>query len=132
MEKFWLLVHITGVIFGAGSVTTAYARELYFKKHPQDIEGKGFLPVIKTLLNIGFVLVIVSGIGLYFQTPTELNANPLFWVKMGLVILLLLNHILINLHIRANKHKLRGLHIFSEYYSLVGWYLIIILGVTLH
>ncbi len=125
MEKLWLFLHITGFILGAGSVTTAFAREMYFKYHPSEASNKGSLRIISTLINTGFAMLIISGFGLYLQDPQKLNSSPAFLIKMGLVILLLVNHIAINAFIRSNKEAYKYLHTISETFSLLGWYLII-------
>jgi len=129
MDRFWLFLHLSGFVIGAGSVTTAYARELYFKFFPHESGKRGALRVISPLLNIGFTLLIISGFGLYLGNPQKFNSSPAFLIKMGLVILLLVNHIAINAFIRNNKEAYKLLHYFSEYFSLLGWYLII--GVSL-
>lgn len=131
MEKFWLAIHIFGVVFGAGSVTTAYAREIYFKKHPELIAKRGSLPVITPMINIAFALVILSGIGLYLPNATELNKNPAFLIKMGLVLLLLVNHIF-HTALRSKRDQYKLLAAVSDYFSLYGWYAIIIAAVFLH
>lgn len=128
MEKLWLIFHIIGTVFGAGSVTTAYARELYFKKHPELLAKRGSLPVITPLLNIGFGLTIISGFGLLLQDPDHAS-SPVFWIKMGMVLILLANHIAINSYIRPRRETLPTLALISDYVSLLGWYAIIIVSV---
>lgn len=129
MEKFWLFLHLIGFVIGAGSVTTAYAREIYFKVFPHEAEKRGSLRVISPLLNLAFALIIISGWGLYLENPQKYNSSPIFLVKMGLLILLLINHIAVNAFIRNNKAAYKLLHYFAEYFSLLGWYLII--GISL-
>lgn len=128
MHTLWIIIHVTGVIFAAGAVTTAYARELYFKHHPEEAASRGRLPVVSTLINIGFVLVILSGFALYLEDSAEHNAESAFWIKMGAVALLLLNHIAINAFLREQKEKYRLAAAFSDYFSLFGWYGILILS----
>ncbi len=129
MEKVWLTLHLFGLVFGAGSVTTAYAREVYFAKYPEQIAKRGSLPVITPLLNIGFLLMILSGLGLYLGNPARYNASPLFWFKMIAVAVLLLNHLFHNSFIRPQRDSILSLSKISDYTSLIGWYLIIILSV---
>ncbi len=124
-------MHIAGFVIGAGSVTTAYARELYFKVFPHESAKKGSLRVISPLLNIGFALVIISGWGLYSLHPQKYGTSPAFLIKMGLLVLLLINHIAINAFIRNNKEAYKFLHIFAECFSLLGWYLIIAVSLFL-
>jgi len=122
-------MHIIGTVIGAGAVTTAYARELYFKWHPAEMHKRGSLPVITWLLNIGFALIIISGMGLFGRDPNMLTNNPGFILKLVLVGLLLANHILINTWLRSKKETFTTLSTISDYFSLLGWYAIIIISV---
>lgn len=130
-ENIWLIIHLFGVVIGAGSVTTAYARELYFRWRPEHAHERGLLPVISPLLNIAFALVVVSGFGLYIGDAEAYNASPIFWTKISLLGLLLLNHIFINAYVRPSREKLKVLTMMSEYFSLIGWYALIAISVLI-
>lgn len=131
MEKIWIILHFVGVVLGAGSVTTAYARELYFRWHPEHHPRRGILPVITPLVTAGFILVILSGFGLYGLDAQNLSASPLFLLKIGLVVGLLLNHIILNAYIRPRYAQMQAVGRVSDYVSLVGWYVIVIISVFL-
>ncbi len=125
MEKLWLFVHEVGIIFGAGSVTTAYARELYFRFNPHQMHGRGYLPIISIMINIAFALLIISGFGLYMTNPQKYNGSSYFGMKIVLIIILLVNHVAINAFIRGKKNEMKFVHTVSEYISLLGWYAVI-------
>lgn len=129
IKEIWLSIHLIGLIIGAGSITTACARDLYFKWRPELLNKKGSLLIIPLMLNISFVLLIISGFGLYLQNPQEYNQSQAFLIKMFFVVLLLGNHLLINAYLRPNKEKFKTIYNFSEYFSLLGWYFIIIISV---
>lgn len=129
MEQFWNFMHLVGTILGAGSVTTAYARELYFKKHPDEIHRRGSLPVITPMLNAAFLLLILSGLGLYVVRPDQYNSSIAFIAKIFVVVLLLLNHVFINSYIRMRRERLMLVSKISDFISLFGWYVIVALSV---
>ncbi len=129
MENIWSFLHIVGTVFGAGSVTTAYWRELYFKKHPEEISKRGSLPVITPMLNAAFLILILSGFGLYLAHPEDYNNSPGFVFKIVAVIILLLNHVAINAYIRPRRESMIMLSKISDSISLFGWYVIIWLSV---
>lgn len=129
IKEIWFSIHLIGLVIGAGSITTAYVRDLYFKWHPEFSNKKGSLFIIPLMLNISFVLLIISGFGLYLQSPQEYNQSPAFLIKMFFAALLLGNHLLINAYLRPNREKFKTIYNFSEYFSLLGWYFIIIISV---
>ncbi len=131
MHSVWIALHIFGTVIGAGAVTTAYARELYFRSHPEEIAKRGSLPVITPLLNIGFAVIILSGFGLYLANPAEFNASTGFIIKIALVLVLLLNHVFLNAFLRAKRSELKTLSVVSDYVSLLGWYAIIAVSVAI-
>lgn len=131
MEQLYLFMHIVGFILGAGSVTTAYARELYFKWHPEEVSKRGAFPIVTSLVNIGFALIFVSGLGLYFLHTEDWGFPPPLWfgLKMLFVAVLFLNHLFLNLYLRSRRSRFVVLSTISEYVSLLGWYVII--GISL-
>jgi len=131
MQELLLFIHFIGIIFGAGSVTTAYARELYFKKHPEEISKRGSLPVITPLINIGLALLVLSGLGLYLENPGQYNQSAAFLIKTILVIVLIANHIFVNAYIRPRHAQLMALSKITDNISLYGWYAIIAASVFL-
>lgn len=40
---------------------------------------------------VGFTINLLSGVGFFVSNPSNYDANPLFWIKMGLVLLAGLN-----------------------------------------
>lgn len=129
IKEIWLSIHLVSFAIGAGSITTAYARDLYFKFHPELLNKKGGLFVVPFLLNFSFALLVVSGFGLYLQDSHAYNQSPAFFIKMIFVAFLLGNHLLINIYLRKNKEKLKIIYNISEYFSLFGWYFIAIISV---
>lgn len=127
MKEFWLSIHIIGVIIGAGAVSTAYARELYFKWHPKELAQKGSLPIITFLINLGLGILIISGFGLYLINPGYYNNSSEFITKLVLVGLLIANHLTLNIYLRPNFKKLPKIAIASDYFSLIAWY-----GITIY
>lgn len=128
-ENIWLIIHLIGVAIGAGSVTVAWARETYFRVRPQEIEKKGKIVVIPLLLHTAFALTLISGFFLYLESTSFYNQSLIFQIKVMFFALLLLNHISINLFLRARAGSMRRLYMLSEYFSLAGWYFLIALSV---
>lgn len=83
METLFLTLHIIGAGIFIGIVVFSFLLTV-LKPFTQDR-----LRVILAIRSVGIytaVLMILSGIFLYFQSPDEFETNPLFWIKMGLFI----------------------------------------------
>ncbi len=86
------------------------------------------MPVITPLLNLAFTLVIISGFALYRMDATNLNHNHVFQTKIALLLLLLINHVLHNTHVRPRHPGAKVISFISNYFSLLGWYALIVIA----
>lgn len=122
---FLVLMHLIGAILGTGAATFA---EIFYLRALKDgvvtpEEGEG-LKVIYRILRVGLVLAVVSGFGfllLYrFTGLEERLLNPKLWAKMTIIIVLVVNALLLQLH-RIPMWLGASL-------SLTSWYAATILG----
>ncbi len=82
----------------------------------------------------GFVINLLSGIGFFVSNPANYAANPLFWIKMGLVMLAGLNVAWFELVERreilalAEGAATPARAKFVAGLSLITWFAVIVLG----
>lgn len=92
-SSLWLfpaveVLHILGFALLVGSIA-AYDLRLLAPRPllPVDHLGRLLLPVAVT----GFLVAVAAGLLLFTSEATAFAANPMFWVKMGLLVLALAN-----------------------------------------
>ena len=82
------IVHISGIVLLVGSAFMFDLRLLGFaRKSSVDILGRFLLSWSRR----GLLLIIPSGILLFTTNATTLGYDPVFWMKMGLIIIAGLN-----------------------------------------
>lgn len=98
-----ILVHLLGTVLGVGGATMI---EVHLNKALADgnmsVDERGMLGLNFVVLRIGLVLAVLSGIGfiiLYQSTGQEFRLqNPVFWAKMLMVVIVLVNALLLQAH----------------------------------
>ena len=133
------LAHYIGIAFGLGGATIAF---IISRKADKDQKSaKVLMPLmrsISTLIFIGLLLLVVSGIGLMFTVKWPLN-KPLLVVKHILVALIFINGIYLG---RASRkiEKLKGTSKFDEVrkrmknigaFNLFLWYFVTVISVVI-
>lgn len=84
METFLLTLHIIGAGIFVGIVV--FSLLLTFWK-PFNKERLRVVLLIRSVGIYAAILMLVSGILLYFQDSEEFSRSPLFWIKIGLFML---------------------------------------------
>jgi hypothetical protein len=86
------IVHLTGIVLLAGAAFMFDFRLLGFSKTlPVATLAVHLLPWARRAL---FMLILPSGILLFITNATTLAGNPVFWMKMGLLLLAIVNSLL--------------------------------------
>lgn len=135
METLFLTLHIIGAGIFIGIVVFSLLLTVW-KPFTQDS-----LRVILAIRSVGIytaVLMLLSGIFLYFQNPDEFKTNILFWIKMGLfvfdglfAILYVDRKINSNLSAQDNKQLSSRPWTFLIIINLIAIFTIVTLGVIL-
>lgn len=130
MDVYTLLIigHLIGTVLGVGGATMI---EVHLNKALADgamsPDERGMLGVNFTVLRIGLVLSLFTGIGfiaLYIQSGQEFRLqNPVFWAKMSMVVIVAVNALLLQ------AHKI-GLY-WGSALSFVTWWALMITGTFL-
>ena len=124
MDWYFLLVivHIIGAVLGVGGATFVEInlfRALRSGGGKMDPMGIGYFKTAVRVVRIGTIISIVSGLGFFYINDRYLE-NPIFWVKMTILGVVLVNAYLLE------KHKM-PLWLGSPL-SFVSWYFLLILG----
>ncbi len=135
-QSIWLYpvvqyVHIVGIIILVGPAMIFDLRLMGFARRlgVRDV-GKVMIPLSK----VGFIITIASGFSLFIAHATDWAVNPLFWLKILLIIFAVLNAVIFNKYV---MNRLRGLETYgrlplraraSGALSLVLWFFIIAAG----
>lgn len=144
LQIAYLILHLFGVAVGAGA---AFTSDFIFFACLQDKKvSKDEFHILKTASNavwIGLVLLVFSGLGLFFLNSAELLASSKFLAKMTIVLVLLVNGIVFGMkHLPAIRGRIgkpffgkrkvgTGEYSFlfvSGVISVVSWVFVIILG----
>ena len=125
IKIFLTIVHIIGVVLGAGGATFA---EIFFLKSMRDgkidpVEGS-FMKITYRILRIGLLLLVISGFGyllLYrFMDQPELLYRTKLWSKLTITVILLLTVI---------GWEMRKVPVWlGSAISLTSWYAALIIG----
>ena len=95
VKTIYLIAHIFGVILGAGG---AFASDAIFFKTVKDgvIEATelGFMKLMSKLVWGGVVILIISGVLLFFTDPAGYLASSKFLVKVTIVAVIVINGII--------------------------------------
>lgn len=127
MDAYTLLLigHLIGTILGVGGATMI---EVHLNRALADgtmsPDERSLLGLNFTVLRIGLVLAVFTGVGfiiLYYLAGQEGRLqNPVFWAKMFMVLIVLVNALLL----QAHKISLY----WGSAFSFVTWWAVMILG----
>jgi hypothetical protein len=141
------IVHLFGVALGAGS---AFLSDGMFFKSIKDqkinLTEVGFLKLGSSIVWIGLILLVVSGIGLFLQDPSGYLASSKFLAKMTIIAALIINGLIFHTtHVpRIMRHvdhhlpssdefmRKRMFLLASGAISVTSWVSAIILGALSH
>ncbi len=98
-----VLVHLFGTVLGVGGATMI---EVHLNKALADgtmsADERGMLGLNFVVLRVGLVLAVLSGIGFiifYHSVGQDFRLqNPVFWAKMAMVVVVLVNALLLQAH----------------------------------
>lgn len=144
IKTLLLITHIFGVAFGVGG---AFASDVIFLKSIKD--GRitktemGFIVLGSSMVWIGLVILVLSGIGLFLLNPEGYLASSKFMAKMTIVVILTVNGFIFHIsHIpRFLRHVDQFFHSSDEFMrnrpfiivsgalSLISWSAALVLGV---
>lgn len=122
--NFLLIGHLVGTVLGVGGATMIEVHlnkalaDGNFSEDERDLLGTNF-----TTLRVGLVLSVFTGIGFiifYKIAGREASMNPVFWAKMLMVLIVLVNALLL----QAHKVSLY----WGSALSFVSWWGIMLLG----
>lgn len=103
IRQLLLVIHISGLVFSAGTMVVGYAL-----KQPPGALDKTF--------GIGGILLLLSGTGLMWLTHGVFLQQPWLQVKLGLVVVLVLNEIFVGKRVvtvtKINRYYLSQLILF--------------------
>ncbi len=138
-----LIVHLLGIALGVGG---ALISDLMFFRAIRDQQISSsemdFLTQTSRCVSVGLLLLILSGVGLFFLDPDRYLASSKFIAKMVIVLILAVNGILFHLihiprlrSIAENRvsllyefSKRRWLFLASGVVSMVSWISALVLG----
>ena len=105
MDAYSLLVigHLIGTVLGVGGATMI---EVQLNRALADgnmsADERGMLGLDFTVLRIGLILSVFTGVGfiiIYKMTGQEFRlANPVFWAKMAMILIITINALLLQAH----------------------------------
>lgn len=84
MHLLFLTLHVIGAGILVGVVI--FSLVIAFKKD-FDPTRLAIFKDVRKWGTAGALLLFLTGISMYLSDPEEFNKNPLFWIKMGLVLL---------------------------------------------
>lgn len=127
-----LFLHVGGLLIGGGCAIAA--DRLTLTSPPDDPLPLRAIAGVHRLVVVALALMLVSGLSMLAANLETYVVSPVFWTKMLLVVLLLMNGLrLVRAEAAAREHapsgwrRLRG----AAMTSLVLWLLITLLGATL-
>jgi len=106
-QSLWLypviqFFHIAGIVFLVGSIMIFDLRLLgVARRLDADILGRSMVRISKA----GFLITILSGFLLFIAHATDWAENPLFWIKILLIIIAVLNAVFFNKLILNRIHR---------------------------
>ena len=86
-------VHLAGLLLGGGAAVAADRETLKAFREPEAVRADhlDFLGSVHSIAITGLVMLAVSGALMFFADLDTFWASKIFWTKMGLVLLLLAN-----------------------------------------
>ncbi len=142
-STLFLIVHLIGTALGAGG---AIMSDLMFFTAIRDKKltksELTFLHVGSVAVWSGFVLLVLSGVGLFYQNPEGFSESTKFIAKMAIVAVIFINGIILHFYHFPKMRKESGKYFYrskefmqntsflviSGVVSIVSWLATIILG----
>jgi len=135
-QSLWLYpfvqyIHIVGIVLLVGPAMIFDLRLIGLARR---LEVRDLGRFIIPLSQIGFVIAILSGFSLFIAHATDWSVNPLFWLKITLIVFAALNAVIVNKYV---MNRLRGLETLDKLpvrvrvsgaVSLFLWFVIIAAG----
>lgn len=94
-KTLWTIIHIFGVVFGAGG---AFVSDVMFFQTIRDKKishtEMTFLSVGSRIAWIGAITLLISGLGIFSQSPDMYLASSKFLLKMTVVLVIFINGLL--------------------------------------
>lgn len=121
--------HLLGISLLLGTILAFDVRLLGWRR---DVSAQALARVLLPLARVGFVLAVLTGIGLFMVRASEYAYNPIFLAKMGVIALALLNLWLLRRTAGWSKLPASGKTQprvrFGGAMSAVLWMLVLLLG----
>lgn len=135
-----LIFHIIAVMIAVGTVTvTDYLHILGIRDPVLERRTLFVFPHLSNLIRIALAAIYITGVLLAIAKPSVLS-SPLFWTKVGLVVIVTINGFVLHHKIfprieHGIKHSsypenLIKMAAFGGSLSVVSWYAIVILATT--
>ena len=131
-----LFVHLAGMLLGGGVAIAADRQTLKAAREPEPVRADhlSFLGTVHGITIAGLALIFLSGAAMLFADLETFWSAKAFWIKMGLVALLLTNGLLIQyaerLARRAPEPAWVRLRV-TSITSLVLWFAVVLAGTIL-
>jgi hypothetical protein len=131
-----LFVHLAGLLLGGGVAIAADRQTLKTAREPEAVRADhlAFLGTVHGIAIAGLALIFVSGAAMLLADLETFWSTKAFWIKMGLVALLLTNGLLIQraerLASQAPARAWARLKM-TSIASLVLWFAIVLAGTIL-
>jgi sterol desaturase/sphingolipid hydroxylase (fatty acid hydroxylase superfamily) len=105
-----MFVHLTGLLLGGGAAVAADRQTLKAAREPEPVRADhlAFLGTVHGIAVTGLAMLAVSGIAMLLADLETFWTATAFWIKMGLVALLLANGLLVRLAERRARARLAG------------------------
>jgi hypothetical protein len=129
-------VHLAGLLLGGGAAVTADRETLKAAGEPEPVRADhlAFLGTVHTIALAGLAMLVVSGALMLFADLETFWSARSFWIKMGLIALLLANGLLM----QQAEHLARTLPArawprlkFTSIASLALWFAVLLAGTIL-
>jgi hypothetical protein len=130
-------LHLGGMLLGGGLAIAADRATLRALRQRRGLaEHLDSLESLHRPVLIGLGLTVVTGIGMLFADLQTLIGSPVFWVKMGMLLVLLANGARLRsaarrLRAQTASDRLRGRLRATAYASAFLWFTLLVLGATL-
>jgi hypothetical protein len=142
LDTWMHLLHIVGVIVAVGGVVSTDMMSAVFHFKPKMALTLARISIILSgQIWLGFMILSITGLFLFLPRPW-LSTDPLFQVKMVLVLIVFLNGILLNIYAGPRFRKLapewkertpavrkfEKISALMTVISMFGWWSIVIMG----
>lgn len=139
-KTLFLIFHMLSVVVGMGSAIIADILFNFYNKDKiiNNTERRSLELLSKTIW-ISLIVIILSGVAIFFSDPTKYMLSQKFITKMIIVIILLLNGLFLSRFISPhfsdkgmlkfkNKQSIRQFAFASGAISITSWFIVFILG----